>query len=207
MVYVPIDLVDGVAGLFNETDEGGGAVEVARALGIGVTGALVALLGAVLYAGMVSAIVSDRLGDNRQRLGDILGSLPYLRLIGADLAYTLIVAAGFLALIVPGLIFVTWFALVAPAIELEGLGVAAALRRSRELVRPHFWKVFAVAVPLFIASFAVSELVNSAIESLGESFISEWASAVVADVIVVPFLALFVVLTFIDLSGPAKPAR
>ena len=100
----------------------------------GVIGhATAALLGEVVYAGIVAAAVTA--GTARPPLRELLRHLPFWRLVCVDLLWVVVVVVGFLALVVPGLIFITWFALVAPAVEIEGRGVTDAFRRSRELVR------------------------------------------------------------------------
>jgi hypothetical protein len=205
MVSIPVHLLDGIAALFNKVGEGASAADAAGAAGAGIAGALVSLFGTVIYSGIVAAIVSDRRGERQEGPAEALRSLPYARLIAIDLAYSLIVAVGFLLFIVPGFIFVTRYALVAPAVEIEDLGVREALRRSRALVRPHFWKVFAVAVPVFVLTVVVGEVVEGGIEVFGDSFFNDWAIAVIADAITIPFFALFVVHAFFDLSRPRRP--
>ena len=73
----------------------------------------------------------------------MLRSLPWGSLILADLLATLIIVAGLLALIVPGLVAITLLAVVGPVIEIEHRAALGALRRCVHLVRPHFWRVAA----------------------------------------------------------------
>jgi hypothetical protein len=201
IVFVPVSLVDAVAGPFSEVGDDARAGEVAGALAIGVAGAAFSLLGAVVYAGIVSVIVSHYRGLHEHPLRQELKSLPYLRLVAADLAYLLVIALGAVLLIVPGLVFMTWFALIAPAIEYEKRTVAGAMRRSRELVRPHFWKLFVLVVPLSLGSELVAGLLSEgAIAVFGEGFAGDWAGSVAGEVITAPFLALVVVLAFLELS-------
>ncbi len=111
-------------------------------------------------------------------------------------------------LIVPGLIFLTWFALVGPAIEVEHHGVASAFRRSRELVRPHFWKVASLVVPTLLAEGHIAGAAESgSVSALGESFAGEWAGSVVGNLVAAPIFALAVVVLFYELRFRSPRAR
>lgn len=203
IVYVPISLVDSTASIFSTADSGD-TLEIARAVLAGLAGALFSLLGAVVYAAIVSALVDRHRGIGDHPLSDALRALPYGRLMGADLIYALVVSAALILLIVPGLVLMTWYALIAPAIEIEGLGIRDALRRSRALVRPHFSKMLVVVVPLTFGADLLSELAFSgAIDALGEGFMGEWIGTLVAELITAPFLGLFLVLAFLQLRAAA----
>jgi hypothetical protein len=59
-------------------------------------------------------------------------------------------------LIVPGLILLTFWSVVAPVTVIERPGVFAAFGRSRELVRGSGWPVFATVVLVFLLVIAAS---------------------------------------------------
>jgi hypothetical protein len=206
IVYLPVSLLDGIGAHFSEVETGASVGEVVTAIGVGAAAAVVAVLGEVIYAGIVSALVTDRRSGRHEPLSDVLRSLPFVRLAIADVVYTLIVAGGFLLLIVPGLIFLTWFALVAPAIEIEGRGVKDALRRSRTLVRPHFWKILAIVVPLFTLAGVGGNFLEHLFTGFGDSFLAEWAGGILSEVVIAPFLALFLVITFLELREAPEPS-
>ena len=141
LVFAPIGLLtslDPFDGYAIDDWSGGWSVVLFLLLAIQAS---VPLLGAVFYSGVVAAGEERRRHGVHHRLPDIARNLPYRSLIVADIALLLVMFAGFLALIVPGLVFITWFALIAPVIEMERRGARAAFRRSRQLVRPHFWRV------------------------------------------------------------------
>lgn len=69
-------------------------------------------------------------------------------LLGASFAVSIICGLGALLLLVPGLMAMTAFYVVPCAVVLEGLGVGASMRRSRDLTRGHRWRVFAVILVL-----------------------------------------------------------
>jgi hypothetical protein len=113
----------------------------------------VSLLGAVFLAGFLSRLVSAERGTGQVRLGEVLRSLPWGALIAADLLAALIVVLGLVLLIIPGLIALNLLVAVGPAIEIEHRRAWAGLRRSAQLVRPHFWKVALIGtLPLLVAS-------------------------------------------------------
>ena len=64
------------------------------------------------------------------------------RLLGAQFLAGIVVAIGFLLLVVPGVIFSLWFILIAPVVMLEEKGVSETLSRSRELMRGNLGKGF-----------------------------------------------------------------
>jgi hypothetical protein len=80
-------------------------------------------------------------------------------------------------LIVPGLIPMVIWAVVAPVTVLERPGVFAAFGRSRELVRGNGWNVFGVIVLVFLSVVVVSVaagLLAGSLGSLGRAFV-QWA--------------------------------
>jgi hypothetical protein len=98
-------------------------------------------------------------GADGSRIRDVLRSLPWGSLIVADLLAVLIVLIGLVALIIPGLIALTLLSVAGPVIELERQHAVAGLRRSAHLVRPHFWRVAALAtLPLLVANGVVGIL-------------------------------------------------
>ena len=114
----------------------------------------------------------------------------------------LVVAAGILMLIVPGLVLLTWFALVAPAIEVEHCSVMNAFRRSRELVRPQFGKVALLIVPTVLVEGLIASAAESgSVWALGETFVGGWVGSVVANLLAAPIFALAVVVLFYELRS------
>jgi hypothetical protein len=108
------------------------------------------VLGAVFLSGFLCRIVGQiEHGHARPSLWQVARSLPWSRLVRADILVFVLVVLGLIALIIPGLILFCLFALVGPVIEIENRTVRAALRRSAHLVRPHFWWVALVAVVPF----------------------------------------------------------
>lgn len=143
-------------------------VVVPSAVGI----ALVLLFWAlsILYQGMVVKLVQDvRDGQRDHSVRDLVASVSpvFWPLLGVSLLFGLGVALGFVLFIIPGLILITIWSVVAPVTVLERPGVFAAFGRSRQLVRGNGWAVFGVIVLVFIAVFVVSIAAGVAASSLG----------------------------------------
>jgi hypothetical protein len=203
VIFVPVGLVEAIDHELEEALTDPDGLDLGTLIEI-VTAAFVfgagSLLGDVVYAGIVAAAVIAERTKHEGSLRELLEGLPVLRLIAVDLLLGLIVVIGFLLLIVPGLVFITWFALVAPVVKVEHPPIRAAFRRSRDLVRGHFWLVFAFVIPIVIVAEALSGLAQSGmVELLGESFVADWAGATAADVLTAPLYALGVVVLYFEL--------
>ena len=207
-MFIPLGLVDVLDDYLqeplSEVDVELTAGQIAGLLAAAFAHATVALLGDVLYTGVVArAVVSVRHGD-QESLREIVRSLPYWRLAGADLLLAIGVSVGLLLFIVPGLLVLGWFALIAPAIELEDRRILAGFRRSRELVRGNTLRVLLLVVPLLLLDDVISGIVQSK-DALGihSGFFVDWGAAILADMLTTPFYALAVVIAFFQLrDGP-----
>ena len=110
----------------------------------------IGVLGTVLVSGFLCRLTGEA-GRGRVSLGHVARTLPWGRLILADLVVTVVVVIGLFALVIPGLVLASLLAVVGPLIEIEDEPVRVALRRSRRLVRPYFWPVVLLAVVPVIA--------------------------------------------------------
>ncbi|MFN8113539.1 MAG: hypothetical protein U0R51_10105 [Solirubrobacterales bacterium] len=200
LVFIPVGLIsalDPFDGYSIEEWDG------ARSVGILIlilTQSTVSLLGAVFYSGIVAA------GEERRRHGvhhgirDVARNLPYWTLILADIAFVLAIALGFLFLVLPGFIFVIWFALIAPVIEIEERGVIASFRRSREMVRGHFWRVTGVIFPLVVIESLLEGFGDGVGHGLlGENYLGNLTGSVVANLLVSPLYALTVLALYFEI--------
>ncbi len=109
-------------------------------------------LGLTFYSGMLERLVgSVERNEPAQPVGHVLRSLPWGRLLVAELILAVIgtvVGALFLA---PGLVIDTLFVLVGALINLLDASIPDAFRRSVKVVFPHFVLVFClVTLPLAI---------------------------------------------------------
>ena len=110
----------------------------------------VGLLGTVALSGFLCRLTGQH-GQEKVTLGQVIRTLPWGRLIAADLIVTAAVLLGLAALIIPGFIIGNLLAIVGPLIEIEDQPLRAALRRSAHLTRPYFWRVaLLVTAPVLV---------------------------------------------------------
>jgi hypothetical protein len=198
-VFVPLGLLESVANQVAEihgddlnsiTDLG----SIALLAGF-LAQAFTSLLGEVFYAGAVALALAGGEDSDPPSFGTVARKLAYGRLIAVDLIFGIGGAIGLLLLIVPGVVFFTWYALAGPVVELEGAGVRRAFARSRQLVRGKFWVVLMVLLPISVASELVStgllEVVHNVIH---EPLFGEWAGETIVNVLLSPFYAVAAVL-------------
>jgi len=154
-----------------------------------LTVAGLAVFGTEFFAGLMDRVAGqEERGHPRQPLGRILRTLPYGRLIVADVVLALGTLLFALALVVPGLIFLTFFSVVGPALVMEDRKVRSAFSRSRELVRGHFWLVFfLVTLPLALEENIVHAIVEvfESLGSLAVFVVNTLAGAAVGSVVAV----------------------
>ncbi|HTU85468.1 MAG TPA: hypothetical protein VMF57_07825 [Solirubrobacteraceae bacterium] len=134
----------------------------------------------ILYQGMVVKLVQDIQDGHRDH--SVLGLMRSVEpvfwpLAAVSILFGISVSIGFVLLIIPGLILVVIWSVVAPVTVLERPGIFAAFGRSRELVRGNGWNVFAVIAVVFLAVAVISigaGLAASSLGSVGRAFV-QWA--------------------------------
>jgi hypothetical protein len=175
-----------------------------------VIGAFVAVAGVFWIQGALVIAVDDVRDGRadlsiRETLDRVRPKLNTLTLAG--LLAALGITVGFLLLIVPGLVLLTIWLLIVPAIMLEGCGVLSSFGRSRELVRGHGWNVFGVIV----LTIAILIAVNIGISIVEGALDSRWISLlldIASQTATAPFVALAWTITYYELRGlkEATPA-
>jgi hypothetical protein len=115
-----------------------------------LAGSTMSQFGITFYAGLLDKVVGEfELGEEPEPVGQVLRTLPYARLLAADLLITVAAIVGAAFFVIPGIILFTLFSLAGPIVNIEQRGPIDAMRRSAQLVRPHFWFVLCfVAVPV-----------------------------------------------------------
>src|SRR5215211_111350 len=204
-VFVPLGLIDALANRFAELDPSdleqlSDLAAIGLVIGL-LAQAITSLLGEVFYAGAVALALAGGVEAKPSSLTSVARRLAYWRLIAVDLLFVTATALGFVALIVPGILLFTWFALAGPIVELEGAGVKAAFARSRMLVRGRFWTVLLVLLPIAVASEALSIVTIDGFHQLIHSpLVSDWVGEALANILLSPFYAVAAVLMTLELS-------
>jgi hypothetical protein len=149
---IPVSLLS--AGAEMLTDHYIDPADAALSLTAALSATGVSLAGTVLLSGLVCRLISAaERGKAAMTIPQMARSLPWGRLIAADLLVSLAVLAGLVLLVIPGLVMLTLFAVVGPVIEIEHHKVFAAMRRSVRLTRAHPWTTLLVAtVPLALTA-------------------------------------------------------
>jgi Uncharacterised protein family (UPF0259) len=120
------------------------------------------LFGQAFYAGLTAAAVVEwRAHHPLPNLQALLRTIPLGRLVLLDIVLTLGTAIGFLLLVIPGLIFLGYFSIAPTLVKIEHEDVWGSMRRSRELVRGNFWRVFATVV----GTIAITEIAAALISA------------------------------------------
>jgi hypothetical protein len=208
-VFVPLGLLDALADRTSEihvSSLSGLADLSAIGLLLGlIAQSVTSLIGEIFYSGAVAIALAGGEGSKPPPILTVARHLSYGRLIVVDLIIAAGTALGLIALVVPGLIFFTWFALAGPVIELEGASVRAALARSRSLVRGHFWTVLLVLVPIGLASEALSTgSLQVAHDVIHSPLLSDWTGEALTNILLSPFYAVAAVLMTLELSGRGR---
>src|SRR4029079_5628063 len=139
------------------------------------------------------------IGDLVRGVEPVLGPLVLVSLI-----FGVSVAIGFVLLIIPGLILMTIWAVVAPVTVLERPGVLAAFGRSQDLVRGNGWNVFGVIVLVYIAVVIASLLVGIVASPLGSGgrALGQWG----VNSAIAPITALSASVLYFALKDIREPA-
>jgi uncharacterized membrane protein len=146
---------------------------------------------AILYQGFVVEVVAgvqagrpnSDIGSLVQAVTPVLGALLVISVL-----FAIGVGIGLVLIIIPGLILLTIWSVVAPVAVLERPGVLASFGRSRELVRGNGWDVFGVIVLVYVATLVISLLAGLLAAPLGHvgRDLVQWA----VNVLLAPVVAL-----------------
>lgn len=153
----------------------------------------VSVVAATLYQGMVVGLVKDvQDGQRDSSVGDLINSTwpVVLPLIGAGLLSGIAIGIGMILLVIPGLILLTIWAVIAPVIVVERSGVIAAFGRSRELVRGNGWQVFGVIFTIFVITAVVGVIVGIVGAAISDGLGMRIVTSLISETVTAPIGAL-----------------
>ena len=101
----------------------------------------------MFFSGAIAASLTHPEDEEAPSFRRLASHISYGKLIAVDILYVLILAVGFVALVVPGILALVYLSLAGPVVELEKHSVLGGFKRSFHLVRGHFWMVAAVRHP------------------------------------------------------------
>jgi hypothetical protein len=167
---------------------------------VGAIGGLISvLIAAALQAATARAAALAAIGDPV----DVQTSYRYgFRRLGSVILISLlvgvIVAVGFLLLVVPGIIFLVFLSVAIPALIVEDRRGTDALGRSWNLVQGDWWHALGVIV---VAALLVG-IVSGIIGSIGgDEWVIRWIFTAIAQILTAPYAALVSILLYIDLRA------
>jgi hypothetical protein len=168
--------------------------------------AAINLGGEALLAGIIAAVVIEwRKGSELSDLRRAAREILYLRLIAIDLLLAIGFGVGLAFLVVPGIVFATYF-LISPAlVEVERLSIPDAIRKSIVLVRGNFWRVLVFALGFLV----VTDFAATVLESPIHGVPGELGFNLVIEAALEPFQGLATVLlalALLDLHRETAPA-
>lgn len=127
-------------------------------------GSLVQMVAGIWLAGTVVRIVEDAHLDGRvdATVGDLLGSVSgkIFALILLAIVLWILIAIGFLLLIIPGVILALMWIVSVPAMVVEDKGVFDSMSRSSDLTRDNRMRILGLGILLFVAYIAIAFIVG-----------------------------------------------
>ena len=135
-----------------------GNISMSAIIGASLVTALVSVVIAALVQGALTRATVVASEGGKVSFGDSLstGLRVVLPLIGLAIVSGIGIMLGFVLLIVPGIILLLMWSVAVPTLVIERVGVFEALRRSYELTRGAKWRIFGLAIIIFVAYWLLS---------------------------------------------------
>jgi len=146
---------------------------------------ILAGVASLMASGAYPSLVKDFLAGGQLSPTEALGKAyrRFWSLLAATILVGLIVVLGTIALVVPGIIFLTWYVYTIPAVMLEDKGALEGMSASKAFGRDKKWRTF-----LMFLTVAVGYLVASIVDSIF-SLASPVLGEVVYAILLVPIAA------------------
>jgi hypothetical protein len=207
VIYVPIAILEGAVNSSNST-------------GLAALTTVISAIGQALFTGAVVGAVAD-MRDGRRDFGVmqlLRSALPFiLPLVLAGIVFGVGFVIGLILIVIPGLIFATFFCLYAPAVVVDREGVFGSLGRSRQLVSGNAWRVFGVLLVTVIVTAIVGGVLQRVAFGISDNFVGAAVGALISGLITAPIFAITVSTLYFSLrdaregtsglSSPAPPPR
>jgi hypothetical protein len=160
------------------------------------------LVGPLISALHVHAVIE--IGEGRRpQLG--LVAMQGLRVLAvvaaAEIIAGILIALGFVALIVPGIILSLRWSVVAQTAAVDHEGWLPALRRSRALTAGHYWHVFRVLLAIGFLTFLIAVITGAAVGGGRSTSVASVLIGIVVYTIIASFEALALAVLYFDLRA------
>jgi hypothetical protein len=188
-------------GLAEQEIRDGVEVSTGTVIGATLAGLVVAFVSILMWTILTGAITRAAAGTFLGRDLDAgesyrFGLARFWSIVLVGVLAAVAIAVGFLLLIIPGFIVLTFLSCSIPALVIEDRRGRDALRRSWDLVRGHGWHVFGTII--------VAALLNGIVSSiLTAPFGDDWAARTIVGAIVaaitMPYMALVGIFIYLDM--------
>lgn len=172
------------------------------------------LFGEVFFSGAIAASLTHPEDEEAPSFMQLARHISYGKLIAVDILFTAAVVIGVFAFVIGAVLAFIYFALAGPVVEIEKHSVIGGFKRSFQLVRGHFWMVFAVIVPIEILGDAINDaIVGLSHHVFGHGLLAAWLGESLGNIVTTPPFAVAVVLLTLELirhhdgEGPALNRR
>lgn len=129
---------------------------------VSIPGLIIGILAGMILNGLLTVVmgkavlgqpitVSEAWGHVRPRFG---------ALVAVSLLYTLLVTAGAIVFVIPGVWLYILFSLASTALILEGAPVGRSMTRSRVLMRDAWWRTFGILLLTALLTFLLSLIIS-----------------------------------------------
>jgi len=124
-------------------------------------------LGPICSGALIFALWQIKLGQQvSYREAMAVGFKKWVPLFKARFVAEILIILGLIGLIVPGIVLMVRYSLLAPAVVLEGRDVEGSRARSIELTKGQRWKILGAGLVTLLLTLASSELLNMASEAV-----------------------------------------
>ena len=156
----------------------------------------------LLQAALVKAVQDVRDGRVDLNLSQtVQAALPYLLPVAAaGILAAIGITIGFILIIVPGLILLTFWCLIVPFIVVGGSRALESFGNSWRTVRGYAWRVFGTYVLVFMILIAFA-IVLGFVLILLPLFLRSFVNSVVSGTLIAPFLALVATMIYYRLTA------
>jgi hypothetical protein len=168
-----------------------------------IIGAVISFIASfVIQTSLIKAVQDVRDGRVDLDLGQtVRAALPYLGpVIGASILAGIGIAIGFVLLIVPGFILLTFWSLIVPFIVVGGSRALESFGNSWRTVRGYAWRVFGTYVLVWLILIAFGIVLGLILHPL-PLFWRNFLDNLVSGTLVAPFLALVATLIYYRLTA------
>ncbi len=173
----------------------------------GVVGAILGEIVVLIAAFLVQAALVKAVQDVRDGQVDLdfsqtlSAATPFILPVAvASILAAIGITIGLALILVPGLILITFWAVIVPAIVIGGAGAIGSFGQSWRTVRGYAWRVFGTLVLVFLILIAF-EIVLALVLVFLPVFLRGFVSSIVVGTLVAPFLALVVTLIYYRLTA------